>query len=71
MELILAKGSGERRSQSDRIALGIGLSFGLLATGIGVLGLVISWQQHKGIFKYRGELNSVSIQLNITLEHNI
>lgn len=31
----------------------MGLSFGLLATAIGIATLVLSWRGHKGLFRYR------------------
>lgn len=37
-------------SQSDKIALGVGLSMGLLAAGIGLAGLWFSWRQQKWWF---------------------
>jgi hypothetical protein len=40
--------------------LGVGLTFGLLATGIGVLGLGFAWRQHRWIFGCRSETEYLS-----------
>jgi len=50
--LVLVTDSGGG-SQSDKITLGVGISFGLLATGIRVGGLIISWKQQRWVFAYR------------------
>lgn len=52
-KLVIAKDSEEKDNSANKISLGVGLSFGLLATGIGIGMLILAWREHKGWFRYR------------------